>query len=295
MSDFNSQYLSKSENEMMNIFSERVPTISRMLRRATPHLVKIWLKQIAYTVFVWSGRLFRGPFNVYDFQTICILRKYLTETSNCIDVGANVGHILREIIKAAPRGLHYAFEPAPELCKGLQRAYGSRARILDYALSNQNGEVPFTYYKDSPALSGFKESRRWGKHETVELIVKTTRLDDIIPESVHVDLIKIDVEGAEMLVLQGAYSTLKRNKPIVLFEAGLGENEYSNATPEIIYDFFADCGMSVGLMEYYLRGCAALGREEFCGQYYKGYNYFWIAYDKEKRWDDAKGMWTEQS
>jgi len=203
-------------------------------------------------------------------------------TSNCVDVGANVGHILREIIKAAPKGQHYAFEPIPELSVRLEKKYGKHAKIVNCALSNREGRTSFMYYRDSPALSGFQERIRWGKHDIVKLEVQTKKLDDIISENVRVDLIKIDVEGAELLVLQGARNTLKRNKPIVLFEAGLGGAEEFNPTPEQLFDFFTDCDMSVGLIEYFLRGNDAFSREEFCGQFNKGYNYFFVAYDPKK-------------
>ena len=257
-------------------------TLRRWLVKAAPDSVKIWLKQCAYRLYLSSEKFFKGPFSKYDFQTINIFNRFLTPTSNCVDVGANVGHILREIINAAPLGQHYAFEPIPDLSMRLERKYGKHAKIFNYALSNQEGKGAFMYYRDSPALSSFQERTRWGKHDIVKLEVETKRLDDIIPENVSVDLIKIDVEGAELLVLQGARNTLNRNKPIVLFEAGLGAADENNPTPEQLFDFFTDCGMSVGLMEYHLRGNGAFSREEFCGQFYKGYNYFFIAYDPEK-------------
>jgi precorrin-6B methylase 2 len=43
-----------------------------------------------------------------------LIRNHLKKDSNCIDIGANLGHILMEIVAAAPKGKHYAFEPIPD-------------------------------------------------------------------------------------------------------------------------------------------------------------------------------------
>lgn len=253
------------------------------LQDAIPDRVKVFLKQIAYGLYRFSEHFFRGPFNKYDFQAITIFRKYLKRDSNCIDIGANVGHILREIIIAAPDGQHIAFEPLPDLFNHLQKKYGNKVRLINCALTNRKGQAEFHYYKDSPALSGFKERKKLGEHRIVKLKVETKTLDHVISSDRPVDLIKIDVEGAELSVLQGAIETLKRSRPMVLFEAGLGGADEYDATPEQFFDLFAECGLSLSLMEYFMQGKKPFSREEFCGQFYKHYNYFFIAYDATKR------------
>lgn len=61
--------------------------------------------------------------NDYDIQTTKILKKLLKIDSNCIDVGCHKGSILDEILRFAPEGQHYAFEPLPDLCAYLKRKY----------------------------------------------------------------------------------------------------------------------------------------------------------------------------
>jgi FkbM family methyltransferase len=248
------------------------------LRDGVPDCARIFLKRAAYRLYLLSERFFRGPFDKYDFQTIYILRRHLKANSNCIDVGANLGHILREIITAAPNGQHMAFEPIPSLFKHLTRKYGRRVQVFNYALSDNEGQADFFYYQDSPALSGFRDRKRLGRHHVLKLKVETKPLDKLVPHRV-IDLIKIDVEGAELAVLQGSIETLKRSKPIVLFETGLGGADEYATTPEQLFDLLSDCGLSVSLMEYFLKGKKPFTREEFCGQFYKHYNYFYIAYD----------------
>lgn len=50
----------------------------------------------------------------YDRQTAEIMRRTLAADASCVDVGCNVGAILAEILRVAPHGHHYAFEPLPD-------------------------------------------------------------------------------------------------------------------------------------------------------------------------------------
>ena len=252
------------------------------IQNAIPDFGKIALKRGAYLLYQLSQKTFQGPFSVYDFQTIMILKKALDRKSNCVDVGANVGHILKEIIDAAPDGQHMAFEPIPRLCQKLQGKYGKRVEIYNCALSNQSGEQDFYYFEDSPALSGLRERKSLGNHSVVPIKVPTMKLDNVWPYDRPIDLIKIDVEGAELSVLQGALDTLRRNRPTVLFEWGLGGADEFGATPEELFDLLMECGLSLSLMEYWLQGKKPFEKQEFCGQFYKHYNYFFIAYDPAK-------------
>ncbi len=249
------------------------------LQYAVPISARFGLKRLAHILYRLSDKVFQGPFNIYDLQTFSVLRRYLNPDSNCIDVGANVGHILTEMIRVAPRGHHMAFEPIPILFKQLKSRHGNKVELFNCALSDCNGVSEFHYYKDSPALSGFRERAKLGQHDIVPLEVKTMRLDDVCPSDRRIDLIKIDVEGAELAVLKGAIKTLSRNRPMVLFEAGLGGADEYDAAPGDFFDLFADCGLSLSLMEYLLRGKAPFDKSEFCGQFYKHYNYFFVAYD----------------
>ncbi|GAB4290781.1 MAG: hypothetical protein Kow0068_16170 [Marinilabiliales bacterium] len=93
----------------------------------------------------------------YDRLTKVILKKYLNSNSNCIDVGCHKGEILDLILKYAPQGKHYAFEPIPYLYNELRNKYKNKAEIFPYALSDTNGESNFQLVKNAPAYSGIKK------------------------------------------------------------------------------------------------------------------------------------------
>ena len=115
--------------------------------------------------------------------------------------------------------------------------------------------------------------------ETVEQItVKAAPLDAILPKNFQVDFIKIDVEGGELQVLRGGFETISRNQPLIIFEHGLGAADCYGTRPEMVFDLLTlDCGLSVFLMDGWLRGNDCLAREEVVRQFGSGDNYYFMA------------------
>jgi FkbM family methyltransferase len=216
----------------------------------------------------------------YDTQTRQIFQQILTTRSNCIDVGCHKGEMLDLMLAQATQGEHFCFEPLPDLFAGLlAKNYPSNCHFFDLALSNQTGETTFNYVISNPAYSGLLR-RQYDRpnEEDTQITVKTALLDDIIPPNVTIDLIKIDVEGAEMLVLQGATELLKRCKPIVVFEHGLGASDVYGTQPSDLYDLLTECGLKVSLLKRFLRNEKPLTKSEFEKQYFERLNYYFIAY-----------------
>ncbi|MBV4358980.1 FkbM family methyltransferase [Pinibacter aurantiacus] len=253
------------------------------LRKIVPDALVLAAKKGAYRLYNFTDKFFTGPFDVYDFQTTKVINKVLSRNSNFIDIGAHKGHILRELIKAAPDGKGFAFEPIPPLFEKIKKQYGKKVAMYNLALSDAKGEAEFSYVVDRPAISGLKERTVQGEdYHTKQIKVTIEMLDNIIPADIHIDLIKIDVEGAELGVLKGGIKTIKRCKPYILFEFGLGSADLYNTTPEMMYDLFEECGLSVSTLDHFLKGRAPFDRNEFIGQYNKAYNYFFIAYDVKR-------------
>lgn len=216
----------------------------------------------------------------YDAQTIRILRAICRPDSNCIDVGCHKGEMLDKILVSAPKGHHYCFEPLPDLYDALiDKKYPANCFFHKTALSYEKGETSFNYVISNPSYSGILRRRYDRPEEEDTLItVETDLLDNIIPENQKIDFIKIDVEGAEMLVLKGAEKTIKRSKPIVVFEHGLGASDVYGTTPKQIFDFFQKCDMHISLMKNWLDKKPPLSIEAFEEQFYQAKNYYFIAY-----------------
>lgn len=217
----------------------------------------------------------------YDRQTRRVIRKVCKPDSNCLDVGCHKGEILDLFLHYAPQGTHYGFEPIPGLYDGLLKKYAGlqNCRLLDIALSDKKGTSAFNYVVSNPSYSGLLKRNYDHPNEQDTLItVRTERLDELLPRDMPVAMIKIDVEGGEILVLRGAVETLARCKPVVIFEHGLGASELYGATPEQVFDLFAQCGLRVSLMRRFLKNESPLTREEFARHYYRKWNYYFIAY-----------------
>jgi FkbM family methyltransferase len=159
----------------------------------------------------------------------------LRADSNCVDVGAHAGAVLREIVRRAPQGRHVAYEPLPHLAERLAAAYPG-VDVRNAAVSDEEGEFDFFHVVSEPEGSGLKPRDWEARAEVVRLRVPVERLDSALGDGYVPDLIKIDVEGAEGQVIAGGLETIARHKPIVVFEHGLGGSDHYGNTPQRVYD-----------------------------------------------------------
>jgi len=217
--------------------------------------------------------------DVYDSQTREVIKRVLRRNSNCVDVGCHKGDILKVMLRTAPDGTHYAFEPIPSLFETLRAEFPS-VHVLNIALSNTESVTSFEHVISNPGYSGLKGRRYDREGEVVvQITVKTAPLDRILPANFQLDFLKVDVEGAELQVFEGAMQTISRNRPVVVFEHGLGASDYYGTTPGSVYDLLTErCGLSISLMEKWLDGERALTREEFVRQFNTGENYYFMGH-----------------
>lgn len=143
-----------------------------------------------------------------------------------IDVGGNVGlHSLFAAAVVGPLGKVRAFEPIPRMFNTLVRNFDVNG-LNDYAtatcaaVADHPGKRIFTEFRSHAAMSGFSLTpTRLQRHVSSEapeqFEVDVTTLDLEFGQE-RVDMIKIDVEGYELLVLQGAQQVLQNNPSCVL-------------------------------------------------------------------------------
>ena len=196
-----------------------------------------------------------------------------------IDVGCHEGAILDHMIAAAPEVRHLAFEPLPHLAKSLRKKYPQIEHHELALVAEPDGPIQFHHVVSNPGYSGIRERRYDREGEKVDIIeVATARLDDLVPDTKNPVLIKIDVEGAELGVLQGGQKTISRAKPLVVFEHGLGGSDRYGTTPESIHAFFSACDMQVSLLGTWLEDGPSLSVDQLKAQYEQGLNYYFIAH-----------------
>lgn len=214
----------------------------------------------------------------YDRLTKLIIKKELTELSNCIDVGCHKGEILDLFIKYSPQGNHFAFEPIPSYYQSLQHKYKAKATILPYALSEVEGSASFQYVKNAPAYSGLKK-RDYDNvtPEIEEIKVEKKKLDDCIPVDLNVRFIKIDVEGGEFSVLKGAERILKDSKPFLLFEFGLGASEFYETKPIELFNFLSKLDYNIFSLKAYINSEDPYNEKSFVKCYDNNDEYYFVA------------------
>jgi FkbM family methyltransferase len=115
-----------------------------------------------------------------------------------IDVGCNVGYFVH-LLKNNFRQI-IGFEADPEIAREARKHAPPNATIYHLAISDRDG---FTYVRRNPLYLHSGSSMVPGE-DSAALKVPCGRLSGYIPRDCVVDLVKVDVEGAEWLVLKGA-------------------------------------------------------------------------------------------
>jgi FkbM family methyltransferase len=146
------------------------------------------------------------------------LNKFVRGGGTAIDVGANDGVFAFAFSKFVDQV--EAFEPNPDYARFARRMLGRRARVHEVALSNKAGAAEFVVpvSEDGTVLHlGGSLRRSADSHgKTLRFDVAVRTLDSYEFESVRV--IKVDVEGSEMEVLEGGRKTIQRHRPALIVE-----------------------------------------------------------------------------
>ncbi|HET6821322.1 MAG TPA: FkbM family methyltransferase [Anaerolineales bacterium] len=136
----------------------------------------------------------------------------------CFDVGAHLGDRLRAWSRLGARVI--ALEPHPGMMNWLRRWYGQKSNIvlLEQAVSSRPGTATLWMSRLTPSistisqewLSTVQQNRRFaGSRWDEQISVSVTTLDDLIDQYGKPVFCKIDVEGAELDVLQGLSQPLQ--------------------------------------------------------------------------------------
>ena len=168
-----------------------------------------------------------------DILSRHLLERICTPGGVVVDVGAHIGSVVDGVRRHSHPSSVVAIEAVPDKADALRRKFPD-ITIHACAVGEQDGTVSFFIdVKKSGYSSLFStEAQRGGLKE---ITVPLRALDDLIPKG-EVDLIKIDVEGAELGVLRGARRLIERSQPIIMFESG--PEERGTYTKEAIFNWF---------------------------------------------------------
>jgi FkbM family methyltransferase len=195
----------------------------------------------------------------------------------CVDVGANRGEITAAMLRLCPAARVHAFEPSPQ-CHAILRerfANDPRVTLVNSGLGSEEGAREFHLYANDH-LSSFLQLQTGtanpfeSEPEVAREMVRLTTLDLFAAEHglQQIDLLKIDTQGYDLRVLQGAAAALEAGRvKHVLIELNFLPLYETQAAPEEIIAFLTRHGLQ--LVDFYekcrreqrLAWCTALFRK----------------------------------
>jgi FkbM family methyltransferase len=185
-------------------------------------------------------------FGTYEPELREILRTVLSAGAVAVDVGANVGwHTGLMARLVGEEGHVFAAEANPSVRKRLEDNLNINrfvhAEVIPFALAQAAGVVDFFGPPADDAGSGDGHVVPVSRPAQSGMFrVETRSLDDIL-SAAHVtrlDLIKIDVEGFEWPVLQGAEQSVMKFRPHIIFEYNADYVSRGGGAPELVAEYF---------------------------------------------------------
>lgn len=184
-----------------------------------------------------------------------LISSFLKDGGVVLDIGANIGASTIPLAKVHPRVNFYLYEPHPgvfiDLCRNI--AYNRLENINAFPMAVTNSEdefLPFYAQKNANnfGLSSFKKNHDIKEYDIIK--VKILSIDIAFVENEgKVQVIKIDTQGTELQVLLSAKKTIKKHRPIIIFEfeseyfenqvdENIAKKELVNFFEEVAYDLF---------------------------------------------------------
>lgn len=191
--------------------------------------------------------------SVGNFESLerSFVEAYLNPGMSMVNVGANIGlYVILASSIVGPDGVVFAFEPSSETFDRLKRNLdlnGCRNAVLvRSAVSDEPAQLMLRNDPSNPALDGHRYVETLtnvGKRLPSDEIVESVILDDYLRSfgngtPPRIDLMIIDVEGAEFSVLKGARATLARNDLTILLECSKNCIEVEQFLRELGYQFW---------------------------------------------------------
>jgi FkbM family methyltransferase len=216
-------------------------------------------------------RYVQAASKAYDIRTrawwepeIELVKRGLLKGETGLDIGANFGLYAYYMSRAVgTTGKVYSFEPVQftfEAFKVVGRLlrFTHNVELINQGCSDENATLLFAvpvqqsgafaagqaYLGNRNDEHAGKESQvRWESTKSVE--AKVVRLDDFLPQASDISMVKIDIEGAELLCLKGAENLLDRNLPTIICEINPWFLEGFGLRTEDLTDFVESKGYRI--------------------------------------------------
>lgn len=190
----------------------------------------------------------------FEEQDTAFISSIIKDDWNIIDVGCNIGYYTILFSKLASSGHVWAVDPIPYHIHvtGVSCHLNSIRNIslINKAISFENTTTSFSICEDG-AFSSLKENKRSAQAQKID--VETVTLDSLLDlkEIDYIHFMKVDVEGAEELVVRGARESLKSQRiGIIMIEVCPSNLQNFDTNQAIIDKLFKDCGYEGFILEH---------------------------------------------
>lgn len=231
----------------------------KIILKKTHHVLKPQFTNVqGHKMFLDSkdslGLSLNGIYEKFETE---LVKKMVTEGDVVVDVGAHIGYYTLIFAKCVGNGgIVFAFEPEPNnfslLSKNIEINGYKNVNLEQLAISDFDGTcVLYTFNTSSGANRIYKPLEKNYKNSK-PIQIKAISLDDYFtnrPEN-KIDLIKIDVEGAEFNVLKGMQNIMKKNINLkILLEFNPYFLENAGANPKHLIDFLQDRSFKINYLD----------------------------------------------
>lgn len=180
-----------------------------------------------------------------NLSIVPLISKYTKPGTAAIDVGAHSGYFTLCLSDAVARdGKVLAFEASPlifkELLENIELNQLTNVEANNRAVSDRTELIDFYL---APTWKSEISSMR--SAEGTKTTIEAVALDNVIPDTRPVSFVKIDVEGAEMKVLEGMRGIIQRDKPVMVIEISDRWLKELGSSSRAVFDFLHDFGYTI--------------------------------------------------
>lgn len=229
--------------------SLQISFIDKIIKLLVNFFVNILAKFLNFNFpkkYLWDWKL---EMLLYKFEkeTVSVFKQIVKPGMTVLDIGGHIGYYTRFFSKlVGSNGMVYVFEPTKINFSLLQSNTKqlNNVKLVNKAVGESNGQISF-----------YQTFSNTGSHSLLEpgvksekILVDCVTLDQFILDNniTNVDVIKIDVEGAEPLVLKGAEELIKKSKNIAIIMELIHDNLVkSGYTPETYFQYLQNLGLNI--------------------------------------------------
>ncbi len=197
-------------------------------------IVKSWIANTRLEIYLTD---LNGKNNLLS-NFYSILKKEQFEPKCIYDIGAHKGNWTMECMNYFPNAKYILFEPQPDLRTEITKTLNGKNNytLFSVGVGNKDSQLLFTYHDRADSCTfniTEKEALKKGYRQVITPIVK---LDNFVKFNnlPKPEILKIDAEGIDLEVLDGALDILKESAEIVLVEVGILNSHFQNSALNVM-------------------------------------------------------------